>query len=166
MRLHLSWASITSAGPQWLSTRGPSPAAKAVAPVAPSPRGDPDNFPALLSAGRPAHSQPPSRTVENSSLSASEPRWPAESGGLIPRPALSSHSLQVPASLLLSASSPHEHPFLSPLSPQPPPPRSLPGPPPGPGAGRACLNHRIHHMALPRATPLFHFPGTCVPTDT
>ncbi|CAI9163964.1 unnamed protein product [Rangifer tarandus platyrhynchus] len=56
--------------PQRLSTRGPSPVSvsAASAPAAPSSWGDPDSFPALLSAGRPARSQPRSCTTGNSSL--------------------------------------------------------------------------------------------------
>ena len=38
--------------------RRPVSVGAASAPEAPSPRGDPDNFPALLFAGRPARSQP------------------------------------------------------------------------------------------------------------
>lgn len=121
-----SWASTTSAGPRRLSTRGPSPAAKAGASRRPHPHGVTltTSLP-CFSAGRPAHSQPASCRVEIASLSGPpSPRWPAESRGSDSsawrcRP----HSHQVPRlppslrSPVLTRILSHLHSLLSPLLP-------------------------------------------------
>lgn len=169
-RLHPSWTSITSAGAGAGTPSAPSGSPHAAPPLSPSARlrlqrPRPPGVtltasqPCCLLADLPAASPVPAprgtQVCVRLGVPVARRVWWSDSSAFVVIPESPASRLP-PSSLLLVLVNTLS--YLHSLSPA----SSFQNPSQGllqaPGASRACLNHCIHHTALPLVTPLFAFP--------